>query len=159
MAKRSCSRTVSRRRRMCSAICRNRKKENENDSRMVACGCIVGWLLAGTNEVHGQMKDAMKSDAARVTYHTTQVDGLKMFYREAGPKNAPTVVLLHGFRSPSHMFRELIPRLSDKYHVAAPDYPGYGYSERHSRSLRIVAIVQEMAGGRALGVASARLSN
>jgi pimeloyl-ACP methyl ester carboxylesterase len=89
-------------------------------------------LLAGTNKVHGQMKDAMKSDAARVTYHTAQVDGLKIFYREAGPKNAPTVVLLHGFPSSSHMFRELIPRLSDKYHVVAPDYPGYGYSDAPS---------------------------
>lgn len=93
---------------------------------------LAAGLLAGTNEVHGQMKDAMKSDAARVTYHTTQVDGLKMFYREAGPKNAPTVVLLHGFPSSSHMFRELIPRLSDKYHVVAPDYPGYGYSDAPS---------------------------
>jgi pimeloyl-ACP methyl ester carboxylesterase len=89
-------------------------------------------LLAGTNEVYGQMKDAMKSDAARVTYHATQVDGLKIFYREAGPRNAPTVVLLHGFPSSSHMFRELIPRLSDKYHVVAPDYPGYGYSDAPS---------------------------
>jgi len=49
---------------------------------------------------------------------------LKIFYREAGPKDAPTVVLLHGFPSSSHMFRELIPRLSAKYHVVAPDYPG-----------------------------------
>ena len=76
-----------------------------------------------------QMKDATMADASRVTYHTTQVDGLKMFYREAGPKDAPAVVLLHGFPSSSHMFRELIPRLSDKYHVLAPDYPGYGYSD------------------------------
>jgi pimeloyl-ACP methyl ester carboxylesterase len=89
-------------------------------------------VLVGTNKVHGQMKDAMNSDADRVTYHTTQVDGLKIFYREAGPKTAPTIVLLHGFPSSSHMFRELIPRLSDRYHVVAPDYPGYGYSEAPS---------------------------
>jgi pimeloyl-ACP methyl ester carboxylesterase len=67
-----------------------------------------------------------------VQYHTTQVDGLKIFYHEAGPKNAPKVVLLHGFPSSSHMFRELIPQLSDKYHVVAPDYPGYGYSDAPS---------------------------
>src|SRR5213594_2792806 len=79
-----------------------------------------------------QMKDAPVADAARVTYHTTQVDGVKLFYREAGPKDAPTVVLLHGFPSSSHMFRELIPRLSDKYHVVAPDYPGFGYSDAPS---------------------------
>src|SRR5213594_1852457 len=87
-----------------------------------------------------QMKDAPVADAARVTYHTTQVDGLKIFYREAGPKDAPAVVLLHGFPSSSHMFRELIPRLSDKYHVLAPDYPGYAtathlrLSNTHTRS-------------------------
>jgi pimeloyl-ACP methyl ester carboxylesterase len=86
-------------------------------------------LLVETNKVHAQTMEAMNSDAGRVTYRTTQVDGLKIFYREAGPKSAPTVVLLHGFPSSSHMFRELIPRLSDRYHVVAPDYPGYGYSD------------------------------
>jgi pimeloyl-ACP methyl ester carboxylesterase len=60
------------------------------------------------------------------------VDGVTFFYREAGPKDAPTVVLLHGFPSSSHMFRELITRLSDKYHVVAPDYPGFGYSDAPS---------------------------
>jgi len=79
-----------------------------------------------------QMKDSTMTEPSRVTYHTTQVDGLKIFYREAGPKDASTVVLLHGFPSSSHMFRELIPRLSDKYHVVAPDYPGYGYSDAPS---------------------------
>jgi pimeloyl-ACP methyl ester carboxylesterase len=76
-----------------------------------------------------QTKDSAMAEPARVTYHTAQVDGLKPFYREAGPKDAPTVVPLHGFPSSSHMFRELIPRLSDKYHLVAPDYPGFGYSE------------------------------
>jgi pimeloyl-ACP methyl ester carboxylesterase len=79
-----------------------------------------------------QMKDSAMAEPPRVTYHTAQVDGVKLFYREAGPKDAPTVVLLHGFPSSSHMFRELIPRLSDKYHVVAPDYPGFGYSEAPS---------------------------
>jgi pimeloyl-ACP methyl ester carboxylesterase len=78
------------------------------------------------------MKETAPPDAARVTYHTTQVDGLKIFYREAGPKNAPTLVLLHGYPSSSHMFRNLIPALSDKYHVIAPDYPGFGYSDSPS---------------------------
>jgi pimeloyl-ACP methyl ester carboxylesterase len=78
------------------------------------------------------MKEMSSADTARVTYHTTQVDGLKIFYREAGPKNAPTLVLLHGYPSSSHMFRNLIPLLSDKYHVLAPDYPGFGYSDTPS---------------------------
>ncbi len=63
-----------------------------------------------------------------IVHRTVQIDGLDIFYREAGPRDAPTVVLLHGFPTSSHMFRNLIPRLSDKYHVIAPDYPGYGYS-------------------------------
>jgi pimeloyl-ACP methyl ester carboxylesterase len=62
------------------------------------------------------------------TYNHASVKGLKVFYREAGPKDAPTIVLLHGFPSSSHMFRELIPQLEDRYHVIAPDYIGFGYS-------------------------------
>jgi pimeloyl-ACP methyl ester carboxylesterase len=102
---------------------------------------IRGWLqiaaisvglAASAGFLSAQMKDSAMAEPSRVTYHTTQVDGLKIFYREAGPKDAPTVVLLHGFPSSSHMFRELIPRLSDKYHVVAPDYPGYGYSDAPS---------------------------
>jgi pimeloyl-ACP methyl ester carboxylesterase len=61
-------------------------------------------------------------------YRTVNVDGLSIFYREAGPEDAPTVLLLHGFPSSSHMFRNLIPLLADKYHVVAPDFPGYGES-------------------------------
>ena len=62
------------------------------------------------------------------TYNRVSVKGLEVFYREAGPKDAPTIVLLHGFPSSSHMFRELIPRLADRFHVIAPDYIGFGYS-------------------------------
>ncbi len=63
------------------------------------------------------------------TYHYGSVSGQKLFYREAGSKNAPTIVLLHGFPSSSHMFRELIPKLSERFHVIAPDYIGFGYSD------------------------------
>jgi pimeloyl-ACP methyl ester carboxylesterase len=66
------------------------------------------------------------------TYHHANVRGQKVFYREAGPANAATIVLLHGFPSSSHMFRELIPQLSDKFHVIAPDYLGFGYSDAPS---------------------------
>jgi pimeloyl-ACP methyl ester carboxylesterase len=62
------------------------------------------------------------------TYNRVAVKGLEVFYREAGPKDAPTIVLLHGFPSSSHMFRELILRLEDRFHVIAPDYIGFGYS-------------------------------
>ncbi|MEM7231738.1 MAG: alpha/beta hydrolase [Planctomycetota bacterium] len=63
-----------------------------------------------------------------VYHRTVKIDGLDVFYREAGPKGAPVVLLLHGFPTSSHMFRDLIPALSDRYHVVAPDYPGYGNS-------------------------------
>ena len=66
---------------------------------------------------------------ATISYCTQKVDGISIFYREAGPKTAPTIVLLHGFPSSSHMFRNLIPRLAARYHVVAPDDPGFGFSE------------------------------
>jgi pimeloyl-ACP methyl ester carboxylesterase len=56
-----------------------------------------------------------------ITYQRAQVDGQEIFYREAGPKGAPSILLLHGFPTSSHMFRNLIPALSDRYHVVAPD--------------------------------------
>lgn len=63
------------------------------------------------------------------TFHFVTVRGLKVFYREAGSRELPTIVLLHGFPSSSHMFRELIPQLESKFHIVAPDYIGFGYSE------------------------------
>ncbi|MEO6177152.1 MAG: alpha/beta hydrolase [Flavobacterium circumlabens] len=66
----------------------------------------------------------------KTTYHTRKINGVEIFYREAGDKNKPTLVLLHGYPTSSHMFRNLIVDLSDKYHLIAPDYPGYGRSEQ-----------------------------
>jgi pimeloyl-ACP methyl ester carboxylesterase len=63
-----------------------------------------------------------------VRYKTEMVDGVELFYREAGPKSAPVVLLLHGFPSSSHMFRNLIPALADRYRVIAPDLPGFGFT-------------------------------
>jgi pimeloyl-ACP methyl ester carboxylesterase len=62
------------------------------------------------------------------TYHHIEIDGLNLFYREAGAAHLPTLVLLHGFPTSSHMFRDLMPHLEDRFHVIAPDYPGFGYS-------------------------------
>ena len=64
-----------------------------------------------------------------MTYHTVSVDGLHIFYREAGPPDAPTLLLLHGFPSSSRMFETLMPLLADRYHLVAPDYPGFGLSD------------------------------
>ena len=69
----------------------------------------------------------------KITYRTASVDGIKIFYREAGPTNAPTLLLLHGFPTSSHMFRGLIPLLADRFHIVAPDLPGFGQSDLPSR--------------------------
>jgi pimeloyl-ACP methyl ester carboxylesterase len=63
-----------------------------------------------------------------VHYRTVRVDGVEIFYREAGPAAAPTILLLHGFPTSSHMFRDLMPLLADRFHLIAPDYPGFGNS-------------------------------
>lgn len=68
-----------------------------------------------------------------VSYRTAKVDGLNVFYREAGRPDAPAILLLHGFPTSSHMFRNLIPKLADRYRVVAPDYPGFGQSSSPSR--------------------------
>jgi pimeloyl-ACP methyl ester carboxylesterase len=69
------------------------------------------------------------NNATQVLYRNQKVDGVDIFYREAGSPQRPKIVLLHGYPSSSHMFRELIPRLAEKYHVIAADMPGFGYSD------------------------------
>ncbi len=69
-----------------------------------------------------------KPNEHKTLHKTVEIDGLEIFYREAGPKDAPTILLLHGFPTSSHMFRNLIEELSDDFHLVAPDYPGYGFS-------------------------------
>jgi pimeloyl-ACP methyl ester carboxylesterase len=68
----------------------------------------------------------------KVHFNKVDVDGFKIFYREAGPRDAPVLLLLHGFPTSSHMFRDLIPLLADKYRVIAPDLPGFGQSDMPS---------------------------
>lgn len=76
----------------------------------------------------------MASHRQSISYHTVEVGGLSIFYREAGPTDAPTVLLLHGFPSSSRMWEPLLPLLADKYHLVAPDYPGFGHSSAPSPS-------------------------
>jgi pimeloyl-ACP methyl ester carboxylesterase len=78
-------------------------------------------------QAQGQGKDRPMEHLT--SYRTIQIDGLSIFYREAGPKDAPTLLLLHGLPSSSRMFDPLFVRLADRYHLVAPDYPGFGHSD------------------------------
>src|SRR6202046_3594533 len=94
---------------------------------------VVSLLVAAFPALaRGQGKERhMEHRGDRPTaYRTVQIDGLSIFYREAGPKDAPTLLLLHGLPSSSRMFQPLFARLSDRYHLVAPDYPGFGHSDR-----------------------------
>ena len=83
-------------------------------------------VLATANVVQAAPQE---STSATISYHRVEVDGLGIFYREAGPNNAPTIVLLHGFPSSSREFDTLIPLLATRYHLIAPDFPGFGQSD------------------------------
>jgi pimeloyl-ACP methyl ester carboxylesterase len=89
---------------------------------------ILGAALAGT----AVAASPIPSITATTTYHRVEVDGVGVFYREAGPKDAPTIVLLHGFPSSSRGYATLIPMLATRYHVVAPDLPGFGQSDAPS---------------------------
>lgn len=71
-------------------------------------------------------------------FQTIDIEGTKIFYREAGSPDDPTMLLLHGFPSSSHMFRDLMPMLKDRFHLIAPDYPGFGQSESPDSSRFII---------------------
>jgi pimeloyl-ACP methyl ester carboxylesterase len=89
-------------------------------SLTAAAASIVGRRVQTTS---------LESTSATTTYHRMTIDGVGVFYREAGPKDAPTIVLLHGFPSSSREFDTLIPLLATRYHLIAPDFPGFGQSD------------------------------
>jgi pimeloyl-ACP methyl ester carboxylesterase len=109
-------------------------------SRRQVTTASLGLALAGitlSGAADAQTTPSTGETAANpwsTRYRTADIDGLKVFYREAGPADAPTVLLLHGFPTSSHMFRDLIPALADRYHVVAPDYPGFGHSDFPDRA-------------------------
>jgi len=94
--------------------------------RRAALAFVALWLVSSA---------AFAAQAHRTYYRAITVDGVKIFYREAGDPKAPAILLLHGLPSSSHMFRDLIPLLSDRYHVVAPDLPGFGFSDAPDRAL------------------------
>ena len=87
---------------------------------------------AGITEAAATQTQSVQPSGA-VSHRTIDIDGINIFYREAGDPSKPTVLLLHGFPTSSQMFRNLIPQLSDRYHVIAPDYPGFGGSDQVGR--------------------------
>ena len=93
---------------------------------------LLGLLILLTALIYSnsQAAEVTNNSYTQTLHKTINVDGVDIFYREAGPKDAPTILLLHGFPTSSHMFRNLIPALSDRFHLVAPDYPGFGNSEQ-----------------------------
>lgn len=96
--------------------------------------CITATLIIGTLSVTAQQQNlkTQKTNIMKdnqIHYHNIQINDLNIFYREAGPEDAPVVLLMHGYPTSSFMFRNLIPILSQKYHVIAPDMPGFGFSD------------------------------
>jgi pimeloyl-ACP methyl ester carboxylesterase len=97
-------------------------------TKVLGAMAVTGMLVAGCATQNPPGAKAGLG-ATAVAHRYAPVDGRKVFYREAGSRNNPTIVLLHGFPSSSHMYRDLIPRLADRFHVIAPDYIGFGYSD------------------------------
>lgn len=103
---------------------------------------MLGWFrraALGTGAVLACILPGLAAAAATLTwqpiqYRTVDIDGVGIFYREAGDPNRPAVLLLHGYPTSSHMFRDLIPRLAGRYHVVAPDFPGFGFSAQPDRA-------------------------
>ncbi|MFC0515790.1 alpha/beta fold hydrolase [Mucilaginibacter angelicae] len=98
---------------------------------LIISAIAVATYVAGA-KAQSTQKPALKTqtmETNQIHYRNIKANGLNIFYREAGPKDAPTILLLHGYPTSSHMFRNLIPILSTKYHVLAPDLPGFGFSD------------------------------
>jgi pimeloyl-ACP methyl ester carboxylesterase len=98
-------------------------------SRIKAAALVAAAILGFSAAASAATSSAATATPdTRTKYRVVKVQGLDIFYREAGPKDAPTILLLHGFPTSSHMFRNLIPTLADRFHLIAPDYPGFGHS-------------------------------
>src|SRR5215510_4455787 len=104
------------------------KSSLANQCRRVASASLLFVILA-SSQLLAQSQGKERAVQHPTFYRTIQVDGVSIFYREAGPKNASTILLLHGVPTSSRMFEPLFARLSDSYHLVAPDYPGYGHSD------------------------------
>src|SRR5580698_521992 len=90
----------------------------------------ISFVALVTCGVMFMLNPSAQADTRQIHYRTVDIQGTEIFYREAGSPASPTILLLHGFPTSSHMFRDLMPLLADRYHLVAPDYPGFGYSAR-----------------------------
>src|SRR6202795_946452 len=95
----------------------------------VSCMALVASVVLASFQLLAQARGKGHPMANSVSYRTVKVDGLSIFYRKAGPRDGPTLLLLHGLPSSSRMFEPLFARLSDRYRLVAPDYPGFGHSD------------------------------
>src|SRR5438105_15794401 len=95
----------------------------------VACVLFSGCAMLASLPCSGQRFAKEHPMEHPTFYRTISIDGLSIFYREAGPKDAPTLLLLHGLPSSSRMFEPLFARMADRSHLVAPDYPGFGHSD------------------------------
>jgi pimeloyl-ACP methyl ester carboxylesterase len=100
--------------------------------RIHSTGALLSSVIIAISGVALIHSAARAEDATDIAYRTVTVEDVEIFYREAGNPDRPTILLLHGFPTSSHMFRNLIPALADRYHLVAPDYPGYGFSSMPS---------------------------
>jgi len=94
----------------------------------VATLVLAGYGMVSPVYAEGTGKSDVQQN--QTLHRSVTIDGVEIFYREAGSRDNPTILLLHGFPTSSHMFRNLIPALADRFHLVAPDYPGYGNSEQ-----------------------------
>ena len=92
----------------------------------------ISWSSLAPAGTEGKPIVQPAQTSEQTLHKTVDINGVNVFYREAGPSDAPTILLLHGFPTSSHMSRNLIPALSDRFHLIAPDYPGFGNSAQPS---------------------------
>ena len=107
---------------------KSKSKSRQLTTTVVITSLLVGLFIIVMSQHVSAAGYKSKAAVTQTLHKTINIDGVEISYREAGPVDVPTIVLLHGFPTSSHMFRNLIPALADLYHVVAPDYPGFGNS-------------------------------
>src|SRR5580765_3758793 len=115
---------------------RGQRAENVGSSGALSSSTMMVTITAKTASEYAASRCAASLKGVlmgTITYRKVDVDGIGVFYREAGSKDAPTILLLHGFPTAGHMFRDLIPQLADRFHLVAPDLPAFGQSDMPAR--------------------------